>query len=129
MEGGPQALDDSALIYEIRQAREKLAEQAHPHEKRAKILHEALTGRCTQGEASDQAGRGCGNRDKRREHNEGKDRTNKTVSFNDYERGNIHPINMHRGGYESMDYEMETRSKSEACPHGCGYSSMDVDLV
>ena len=64
MEGGPQALDDNALINEIRQAREKLAEQAHPHEKRARILNEALTGTFTQGEAADQAGRGCGKRDK-----------------------------------------------------------------
>ena len=88
-----------------------------------------MTGTFTQGEAADQAGRGCGKRDKRREHNEGKDRTNKTVSFIDYERGNAHPVNINRGGYESMDYETETRSKSEACPHGCGYSSMDVDLV
>ena len=62
-------LDENELRKEISQARERMAEQAHPHENRARSLHDMMMGALTKGrsETVDQIGRGISSPNKRKE--------------------------------------------------------------
>ena len=107
-----------------------MAEQAHPHENRARSLHDMMMGALTQGrsETVDQIGRGISSPNKRKESSDVNVRSNRMVSFIEHGRGNTH-TNTFRENHERSDSDFENHSKTEVCPHGCGYSSMDVDLV
>ena len=130
-EGAPKSLDESTLLNEIRLARERMAEQTHPHENRAKSVLDMMRGATNQSQAdtTEHAGRSGGGNRKRKDDHENEARALKKVWFNEVERGNGSPVNMRREAYDPLEQSHDTMTKSESCPYGCNYSSMDVELV
>ena len=124
-DGAPMCLDESTLLKEFRQARERMAEQAHPHESRAKSVLDIMRGV----DAAEQARRSVSGYGKRKEDHEAETRAFKRIRFNEGDRGNGTTVNIRREAYEHKESDSNTPAKSEACPYGCDYSSIDVELV
>ena len=108
-----------------------MADQAHPHEDRARTLLERMTGvtNPAYGDDTDQGVSGSNNHSKRKDNQEGNSKTFRNVSFAGDDRGHATAANMRRDVHERTEQNFRTLHRSESCPYGCDYSSMDVELV
>ena len=108
-----------------------MAEQTHPHESRAKAVLDMMRGATNQAQTdtAGHAGKSSNSHSKRKEDHENEARSLKKVLFNEVERGSGSPAYMLREAYYPIEKDHDSMTKSESCPYGCDYSSMDVELV
>ena len=123
-EGEPARLSEQQLAEQVRQSREKLADQTHPHEARAKELVNNQSRRDNSAEEhmdiDESRIRKENRRDERVRHVRFENTYNERRSNTTEEEG--------QGDYS----EMETEGKGlelESCPYGCPYKSSDTWLI
>ena len=123
-EGEPARLSEEQLAEQVRQSREKLADQTHPHEARARYLVNNQSRRDNSAEEhmdiDESRIRKENRRDERVRHVRFENTYNERRSNTTEEEG--------QGDYS----EMETEGKGlelESCPYGCPYKSSDTWLI
>ena len=119
------------MIREIRLARERMAEQSHPHESRAKAFEETMAKYISQDHSDvvDNGGIVNSGRKKRKDGHDSNARSVRWELAHDDKRRQPTTANVNREFYECTESDLVTQNKTESCPFGCDYRSVDVSLV
>ena len=118
------------MIREIKLARERVAEQSHPHESRAKAFEETRAGYISQDHSDVVDNGGIVNicRKKRNDgHNSNAGSVRWELALDEKRRHTT--ANVNRELYECRESDLVSQDKTESCPFGCDYRSADVSLV